>query len=47
MSEDETKELKRLLVDHYSALLEEEVTKVIAEKGYTQKDFDNMLKGED
>jgi len=47
MSEDETKELKRLLVNHYSALLEEEVTKVIAEKGYTQNDFDNMLNGED
>jgi hypothetical protein len=47
MSEDETLELKRLLVTHYSALLEEEVTKVIAEKGYTQKDFDDMLNGDD
>jgi len=45
MSEEETMELKTLLVNHYSNLLEEEVTKVIAEKGYTQKDFDKMLNG--
>ena len=44
MSEEETMKLKTLLlVNHYSDLLEEEVTKVIAEKGYTQKDFDEML----
>ena len=43
MSEQETLELKRLLVKHYSELLKEEVTKVISEKGYTQKDFDDML----
>lgn len=43
MSENEVKELKRLLVKHYSAQLKEEVTKVVSEKGYTQKDFDDML----
>ena len=43
MSEQETLELKRLLVQHYSELLKAEVTKVVAEKGYTQQDFDNML----
>lgn len=43
MSEKEVKELKRLLVRHYSAQLKEEVTKVVSEKGYTQKDFDDML----
>ena len=43
MSEQETLELKRLLVKHYSKLLKEEVTKVVAEKGCTQKDFDDML----
>lgn len=43
MSEQETLELKRLLVKHYSKLLKEEVSKVITEKGYTQKDFDDML----
>jgi len=43
MSESETLALKKLLVDHYSALLKEEITKVVAEKGFTQKDFDDML----
>ena len=47
MSEEETMELKTLLVNHYSNLLEEAVTKVIAEKGYTQKHFDEMLNGDD
>ena len=47
MSENETKELKKLIVNHYSDLLEEEVTKVVSKKGYTQKDFDDMLKSED
>ena len=46
MSESETLTLKKLLVDHYSALLEQEVTKVVAEKAYTQKDFDDMLNSE-
>jgi hypothetical protein len=43
MSDNETEELKKLLLNHYSDRLEDEVTKVIAEKGYSQKDFDNML----
>ncbi|MDB5153273.1 MAG: hypothetical protein JWR54_2024 [Mucilaginibacter sp.] len=43
MSDNETKELKKLLLDYYSDRLEQEVTKVIAEKGYSQKDFDDML----
>lgn len=46
MSEQETLELKRLLVKHYSKLLKEEVTRVVAEKNYTQQDFDNMLNAE-
>jgi hypothetical protein len=46
MSEQETLELKRLLVKHYSKLLKEETTRVVAEKGYTQQDFDNMLNAE-
>jgi hypothetical protein len=45
MSEEETLALKKVMVDHYSGLLEKELTKVIAEKGYTQKDFDEMLNG--
>ena len=43
MSDNETEELKKLLLNYYSDRLEDEVTKVIAEKGYSQKDFDNML----
>jgi hypothetical protein len=47
MSEEETIELKRMMVSHYSALLEKEVNRVVAEKGYTQKDFDEMLNSEE
>jgi hypothetical protein len=43
MSDNETEELKKLLLNYYSDRLEQEVTKVIEEKGYSQKDFDNML----
>ncbi len=43
MSENETLEIKKLLVDHYSEILKQEVTKAIEEKGYTQQDLDNLL----
>ena len=43
MSENETITLKKLMVDHYSTLLEKEITNVVIEKAYTQKDFDDML----
>ncbi len=43
MSENETRTLKELLVNYYSDLLGEEINKVVAEKGYIQKDFDDML----
>jgi len=46
MSEQETLELKRLLVKHYSKQLKAEATRVVAEKGYTGQDFDNMLNAE-
>lgn len=46
MSEKEVKELKRLLLKYYSSQLDEEVTKVVSEKGYTQKDFDDMLRSD-
>jgi hypothetical protein len=46
MSEQETLELKRLLVQHYSKLLNEEVARSVAEKGYTQQDFEDMLNAE-
>ena len=47
MSENEAQNLKRVLVNHYSGLLEEEITKSVNKKGYTQKDFDDMLNGDD
>ena len=43
MSEKETLELKVLLVDHFSNLMQAEVTKVVKEKGYVQDDFEKML----
>ena len=43
MSETETATLKKVMVEHYSGLLEEEVTKVVTQKGYTQADLDKML----
>jgi len=46
MSEQETLELKRLLVKHYSKLLKGEVSRVVAEKGYKKQDFDAMLNAE-
>ncbi|TFF35096.1 hypothetical protein E2R66_20265 [Mucilaginibacter psychrotolerans] len=47
MSEEQTLILKDLLVDHYSRLLDDELDKVVAERGYTQKDFNDMLNGDD
>jgi hypothetical protein len=43
MSEEETLEVKRILANHYSDLLATEVNKVVAEKNYSQEDFDRML----
>ena len=34
MSENETLEIKKLLVDHYSEILNQEVNKAIEDKGY-------------
>jgi hypothetical protein len=46
MSEKETLEIRNLLVEHYSEILEHEVTKAISEKGYTAEDLDNLLNAE-
>ena len=43
MSDEETLELKKLLVSYYSGMLEKEVGKVVKERKYTQADFDKML----
>ncbi|QKJ28676.1 hypothetical protein HQ865_02515 [Mucilaginibacter mali] len=47
MSEEDTLQLKQVLVDHYSALLEQEINHVVIEKGYIQDDFDKMLNDPD
>jgi hypothetical protein len=46
MSDEETFELRRLLVKHYSAMLKKEVSKVVSEKGYTRQNFEDMLNTE-
>jgi len=46
MSDEETLELKRVLVKHYSDMLKKEVSKVVAEKGYSRQDFEDMLNAE-
>jgi len=46
MSENETLEIKKLLVDHYSEILNQEVNKAIEDKGYTQEGLDNLLHAE-
>jgi hypothetical protein len=43
MSEEETLQLKRILVQHFCSLLREEVEKVSSEKGYKGDSFENML----
>ncbi len=43
MSEAETLEIRNLLVDHYSDILDQEVTKAIEKKGYTSEDLDNLI----
>lgn len=43
MTEKESIEIRNLLVNHYSDILEQEVNKAIEEKGYTQEDLDNLL----
>jgi hypothetical protein len=46
MSEKETLEIRNLLVDHYSEILKQEVTRAIEEKGYTPEDLNNSLNAE-
>jgi predicted metal-dependent hydrolase len=43
MSEQEAYNLKKYLADYYNKQLEEELSRVVNKKGYTQKDFDSML----
>lgn len=43
MTEEETLELKALLLSYYSRGLNKELAKVVGDRNYTQKDFDEML----
>lgn len=43
MSEQEAYNLKKYLAEYYNRQLEDELSRVVSEKGYTQKDFDSML----
>lgn len=43
MTDEQVLELRRVLVAHYSTLLQNEVERVIQEKGYTNDDFERML----
>ncbi len=46
MTEPDILSLKRVLVQHYTTLLQQEVGEVIKAKGYTQIDFDKLLNEE-
>ena len=43
LTEEQTMELKRVLVRHYSQQLYEETGRVSAERGYTAPDYEQML----
>ena len=43
MSDDETLEIRRLLVTHLSKKLQEEVQRIDEERGYTSEDYERML----
>jgi hypothetical protein len=42
MSEERTEEIRKLLMNYYDKMLQEEVEKAIAEKGLTDADFEAM-----
>lgn len=43
MTTEQLLDMKRVLVRHYSAQLNQETERVVRERGYTQDDFDRML----
>ncbi|MBJ6110776.1 hypothetical protein JAO73_17260 [Hymenobacter sp. BT523] len=43
MTDAQVLELKRVLVRHYSARLQQEATRASDERGYTPDDFDRLL----
>jgi hypothetical protein len=42
MTEEQTKSFKKVVLDYYNQMLQEEVEKVIAEKNITRQDFDKL-----
>jgi hypothetical protein len=47
MTEEETKALKKLMVNYYSEQLDKEITDVVSKKNLRQQDFDDVLNGDD
>ena len=43
LTDEQILELRHALVQHYSAMLRQEVERVVDEKGYKANDFDAML----
>jgi hypothetical protein len=43
MSEKEQTDIKEILLSYYDNALQSEVQKVIKKKGYTKRDFENVL----
>jgi hypothetical protein len=47
MTDQETTEVSRLLMSYYDVKLQEELERVIMDKGYDQSDYDAMLNQQD
>jgi hypothetical protein len=43
LNQQQTLEVRRLLMNHFSSQLTEEVNRTVEEKGYTEDDFHRML----
>ena len=43
MSETEQNDIKELLLSYYDNILQQELNKVIQEKGYSKQDFEKVL----
>jgi hypothetical protein len=43
MSKSDTEAIRNMLLDYYDALLQQEVDKVIEEKGIQREDFERLL----
>lgn len=43
MTDQESAEVRKLILDYYDSKLDRELNKVVTEKGYTQQDYDMLL----